>query len=111
MEPIYIIAIVVFAIIFVLVIACVYMLSKQHMFAEEERAELNAVYSDPNLAKMEYDIAFYDDIPTRTQKTEGDTQVTIEDVMDDGSHAPGGAVFTKVDDGMEEISGHYEEDK
>lgn len=97
MEPIYIIAIVVFAIIFVLVIACVYVLSKQHMFAEEERAELNAVYSDP--------------IPTRTQKTEGDTQVTIEDVMDDGSHAPGGAVFTKVDDGMEEISGHYEEDK
>lgn len=111
MEPIYIIAIVVFAIIFVLVIACVYVLSKQHMFAEEERAELNAVYSDPNLAKMEYDIAFYDDIPIRTQKTEGDTQVTIEDVMGDGSHAPGGAVFTKVDDGMEEISGHYEEDK
>lgn len=113
MDTVYIIAITVCAIIFVLLIACFYVLATRRKEEERQRAELEAVYSDPKLAKMEYDIAFYDDdIARPAAHGECDTQVTIDDVMSgtDGNSysAEESAIFTKADDGMEEISGHYE---
>lgn len=115
MEPIYIIAISVSSLILLLLVICVYVIAKKHRDEFEKSVELEAVYSDPDLAKMEYDIAFYDDDVVRTAPRE-DTQVTIEEVMsgDDGPSftAEESAIFAKADDGMEEISGHYEpEDK
>lgn len=92
MDAVYIIAITISAIIFVLLIACFYVLATRRKEEERQHAELEAVYSDPKLAKMEYDIAFYDD-----------------DIVRPAAHtAEESAIFTKADDGMEEISGHYE---
>lgn len=113
MDAVYIIAITISAIIFVLLIACFYVLATRRKEEERQHAELEAVYSDPKLAKMEYDIAFYDDDIVRpAAHTEADTQVTIDEVIA-GAEVPAhtveeSAIFTKADDGMEEISGHYE---
>ena len=96
-----------------LLMICFYVLAKQRRLDELLRAERDAVYSDPRLAKMEYDIAFYDDDIVRpAAHTEADTQVTIDEVIA-GAEVPAhtaeeSAIFTKADDGMEEISGHYE---
>lgn len=115
MEPIYIIAITVGAVVLALLIICFYVLAKKRRDSIELRLELESVYSDPNLAKMEYDIAFYDDdMPVQPAHAE-DTQVTIDEVMAGADKAPltaeESAIFTKADDGMEEISGHYEPDE
>ena len=115
MEPVYIVSIVISAIVFVLLVICFYVIARRRREEDELRVEQDAVYSDPKLAKMEYDIAFYDDDVVRTAPRE-DTQVTIEEVMSgDGGPsftAEESAIFAKADDGMEEISGHYEpEDK
>lgn len=112
MEPIYIIAIAVGAVVLALLIICFYVLAKKRRDSIELRLELESVYSDPNLAKMEYDLAFYDeDMPVQAPRTEY-TQVTIDEVMagedDSPLTAEESAIFNKADDGMEEISGHYE---
>ncbi|MCD7728875.1 MAG: hypothetical protein LUI60_03065 [Clostridia bacterium] len=113
MEAIYVIAIVVGAVIVILLAAFVLSYIKRRENAKDLKEELDETYSDPGLAKMEYDIAFYDDetqnkINAMNQKT--DEQVTIEDVI--SSDAPASpeenAIFAKIDDeGMEEISGNY----
>ncbi len=110
MEPIYIVAIAVGGVVLLLFLICVYVIAKKHREQIERRIELEAVYSDPKLAKMEYDIAFYDDdLPRAVPHTE-DKQVTIDDVMSDEDMTVQSAIFTKADDGMEEISGSYEPD-
>ena len=110
MEPIYIVAIAVGGVVLLLFLICVYVIAKKHREQIERRIELEAVYSDPKLAKMEYDIAFYDDdLPRAVTHTE-DKQVTIDDVMSDEDMTVQSAIFTKADDGMEEISGSYEPD-
>ncbi len=111
MEPVYIVSIVLCAIMLILLIICFYVIAKRHREEEDRQAELEAVYSDPKLAKMEYDIAFYDDDSLRPAARE-DRQVTMEEVLggeeQKSFNAGENAIFTKVDDGMEEISGHYE---
>ena len=52
MDAVYIIAITISAIIFVLLIACFYVLATRRKEEERQHAELEAVYSDPKLAKM-----------------------------------------------------------
>ncbi len=113
MEPVYIVSIIVGAIIFVLLICCFYVLAKRRREEEELRAEQDAVYSDAGIAKMEYDIAFYDDDMPGPDGSVTDKQVTIDDVLSGKSaHSAGeNAIFAKADDGMEEISGHYEPDE
>ena len=111
MDAVYIIAITISAIIFVLLIACFYVLATRRKEEERQHAELEAVYSDPKLAKMEYDIAFYDDELPVPRVPGEDKQVTIDDVIgadEEPLSAGESAIFTKADDGMEEISGHYE---
>lgn len=67
----------------------------------------------PNLLKWSTTSLFYDDDIVRpAAHTEADTQVTIDEVIA-GAEVPAhtaeeSAIFTKADDGMEEISGHYE---
>ena len=89
---------------------------------ETARAEQNKFYSDPELAKMEYDIAFYDEeTAAKLAVSAGEKealQVTIEEVLTDEEHAaPVGrtaeeeAIFNKPDEGMEEIAGCYEPEK
>ena len=108
MEPIFIVAIAVGGVVLLLLLICIYVIAKNHRQAMEKSAELEAVYSDPKLAKMEYDIAFYDDDILRSPQSTEDKQVTIEDVMSgDELTAEESAIFTKADDGMEEISGSY----
>lgn len=116
MEPIYIISIAVGGLIFLLFIICLCVIAKMRKRAEELRAELETVYSDPDLSKMDYDIALYDDETSAkiaAMRVKDDTQVTIDDVMADSdksakSRAADEAIFSKIDDGVEEISGHYE---
>lgn len=51
----------------------------------ETRREISKMYSDKNLAKMEYDLAFYDgDLYSRRTRSESAKQVTIEDVFNGG---------------------------
>ena len=114
MDPVYIVSIVLCAIMLILLIICFYVIAKNHKEEEERQAELEAVYADPNLAKMEYDIAFYEDDSPRPDSRE-DRQVTMDEVMGGETKNPftagESAIFNKVDDGMEEISGHYEPEK
>lgn len=111
MDDVYIVSIVTASVMLVLLIICFYVLARQRRAEELLRAEQDAVYSDPRLAKMEYDIAFYDDDLAATTASGEDEQVTIDDVIGaDKTPLSAGesAIFTKADDGMEEISGHYE---
>mgnify|MGYP001625833438 FL=1 len=112
MKLVYIVAIAVGSLILLLLIICFYVIAKRRKQEEELRAEQEAVYSDPALAKMEYDTAAYDITPRPAVPAE-EKQVTIEDVIEEGRAEKGDAplskdAFGKPDDGMEEISGHYE---
>ena len=122
MEPVYIIAIVVCVLIFILFCASIYVIAKGYRREEAAKAEQKKVYSDPKLAKMEYDIAFYDEetaakLAASSEERE-DSQVTIDEVLTDGERpvssertAEEDAIFNKPDEGMEEIAGCYEPDK
>lgn len=113
MDAIYIVAIAVSSIILLLLIICFVSISKKRSRYLAFKAEMDAVYSDPNLAKMEYDIAFYEDDLPGTDGTLKDRQVTIDDVVSGKNAQTAGenAIFTKADDGMEEIAGHYQPEK
>lgn len=51
----------------------------------ETRREISRMYGDVNLAKMEYDLAFYDgDLYSRRARSDSAKQVTIEDVFNGG---------------------------
>lgn len=111
MDAVYIVSIVTGSVMVALLMICFYVLAKQRRLDELLRAERDAVYSDPHLAKMEYDIAFYDDELPVPRVPGEDKQVTIDDVIgadEEPLSAGESAIFTKADDGMEEISGHYE---
>lgn len=72
--------------------------------------ELEKIYSDKNLVKMDYDFAVYDEetekILSSMQAKEG--QLVIEDVIGLEAAAVDSTVFGTVDtDGLEEITGNY----
>ena len=134
MEPVYIIAIVVGILILILFCACLCLMGKKRRKAEEDRKEQDAVYSDPELAKMEYDVAYYDEEAVAklaaSAQSKTVSQVTIEEVLankespdaagsSDTSELPATvgrtaeeeAIYNKPEDGMEEISGSFEPEK
>lgn len=87
---------------------------KKRRREEAERSALEAAYADKNLAKMEYDIAFYDDETYRLMHRGG--QVTMDEVIVNNSAdaeekkqpSSEGAIFTKIDsEGVEEITGRF----
>ncbi len=92
----------------------IYFTVKRRRKSYEDEKALEEAYADKNLAKMEYDIAFYDEETYRLMR--GNGQVTMDEVMSDsavdggteGKVSPEGAIFTKIDtEGVEEITGRF----
>ena len=121
MESVYIIAIVVGVLIFIMFCVSIYVIAKGYRREEEARNEQKTVYSDPKLAKMEYDIAFYDEETAAKLASAEDkavSQMTTEEISED-SEAPvytertaeEEAIFNKPEEGMEEIEGFYVPEK
>ncbi len=78
---------------------CLYFLNKNK--AAKQRKQIKEMYNDPDLAKMEYDFASYDDRVERLiSASNADGQLTIDDVM---LEAPAAA----PDEGLDEITGNY----
>lgn len=81
--------------------------------AKMEKKQKNNIvksYSDGKLAKMEYDLAMYDDETKKLlNRTAENSQVTIDEIM--GNDAPSSAdapLFAKIEDeGVEEIKGNF----
>lgn len=76
--------------------------------------EIEQMYADKNLAKMDYDSAVYDEetekLLAMRQSEAG--QMTIDDVMKQVAVAANESVFQKVDtEGVEEITGNYIPDR
>lgn len=80
---------------------------------KKNREKLHKSYSDENLRKMEYDVAYYDKNSFRfTTSRETERQVTIDDLLVENSDGAiktsDAAVFTQIEDeGAEEIVGTY----
>ena len=111
MEPVYIVMICSACVFAALLLIYFLYSDKAKKETARKQEELERAYSDKNLAKMEYDIAFYDDELPVPRVPGEDKQVTIDDVIgadEEPLSAGESAIFTKADDGMEEISGHYE---
>ncbi len=80
--------------------------------------ELSVAYSDENLTKMEYDLAFYDEETHKLlRQAEPASQVTIDELIGQAA-APAeeparkkadDAIFTKIgnNEGVEEITGNF----
>ena len=81
--------------------------------------ELYALYRGDKLAKMEYDLASYDEETYKLLNgNKGATQMTLEDVISDGLDTPvvpattiDETLFEKIEsDGLEELTGNYKKD-
>ena len=119
MQPIHIVMILA-AVLFVILVAAYFMYAdKMKKINETKAEELKKTYSDKNLAKMEYDVAVYDE-ETRKLLTheKSESQVTMDEIVPDEKERASDAVlssedalFGKGDDeGMEEITGTYKGD-
>ena len=80
--------------------------------ARRDRESLHKSYSDENLQKMEYDVAYYDKKSFKLYyNTESPRQVTFEDLIEgtaEETDSAEKAIFTHVEDeGVEEIKGTY----
>ena len=106
----------VFAFLFLLyVITSIVRIRKLH----KQRAELQAMYASDKLAKMEYDLASYDEETYKLLNgNKVATQMTLEDVISDGLDTPAvpattidETLFEKIEsDGLEELTGNYKKD-
>lgn len=108
MELKYIIGIVcggLFILLFLIFLGVAMLQRRKHA---ETMENIEKMYSDKNLAKMEYDCAVYDE---KTEKrlsgmANGDGQVTIDEIV--GDKVATADVFSSVDtEGVEEIKGNY----
>ena len=100
----YILSIVVFAVFALMLIMWLGTYIFNRYKENKLRRQIEDMYNDENLAKMEYDFASYDDKTERmisTSTAEG--QITIDDVIFDN-------LANVVDEGMEEITGNYKPD-
>lgn len=117
MELIYIVSIVVGSIFGLLVLICIALAAIREQKSENRMAAIRKMYAAPDLNKMEYDTAFYDDdiadMLFGNQPVE--KQVTIEEVLTEkntfNQTAQQESVFSKIDvEGLEEITGNYNPD-
>lgn len=101
MELRYIIALVaigIFVILFLISLTCFYYSRNK---AQMVKKEIEKMYNDPDLAKMDYDIAAYDEETNQLMSVESsEGQLTIEDFLDS----------TDLEDGLDEIMGNYTPD-
>lgn len=93
-------------------------------FEQRKREDLQKAYADKNLAKMEYDVAVYDEETRKLMNPKTDSQVTMDEVVKTSSEedekkpepeekklSAGEILFGKVDgEGMEEITGNFKGD-
>lgn len=116
MELPYILTIVVcslFVLLFLIFIIVYFKSKHEH---KRRMSEIEQMYADKNLAKMDYDSAVYDEetekILAMRQQEVG--QMTIDDVMKQtaATAANDENVFQKIaPEGVEEITGNYNPDK
>jgi Ca2+/Na+ antiporter len=119
METVYIMMICA-AVIFILLIVAYILFSMQLKKAEQDKEQmLEEYYSAPNIPKMEYDLAFYDEDNGKspTDDKAADEQVTVEEVIENpagseqSSQNQNDAIFAKIDkEGVEEITGTFKRD-
>lgn len=118
MQPVYIVMICA-AGLFVLLLFAYFMTARNaKKLSESKEEELERAYSDENLAKMEYDVAVYDEETRKLMSPRADSQVTMDEVVgSDGGGAQEAKpsaeeiLFGKVDDeGVEEITGNFKGD-
>jgi hypothetical protein len=64
MEYYYIVLLCLGALFITLVICNLIYACKSHRFNKAKKAEMYRMYADKNIKKIEYDLAFYDKIPT-----------------------------------------------
>lgn len=129
MQTIYIVMIFAASLFAVLLLAYIIYACYTKRLNSRKLAELEKAYSDKNLAKMEYDVAVYDEETRNILDPKPVTQVTMDEVIkkdkadsdDDKKSDDSGnkeqqsdgeeAIFSKVDnEGMEEITGNFKGD-
>lgn len=117
MEPEYILLICAGGVLLLLLL--VYLIAALEI-AKVERRNLLSIYSsysEENLKRMEYDIAFYDRNSFKLNYSSDTTrQVTIDDVLggeeENAAKLAENAVFTQVEDkGVEVVSGRFNPSK
>lgn len=117
MSLLYIVSIVVGGIFGLMILICIALTAIREQKNETRMAAIEKMYASPDLNKMEYDTAFYDDeiadLLFGSQPVE--KQVTIEDVLTEKNSvnqtAQQESVFSKIDvEGLEEITGNYNPD-
>lgn len=84
-----------------LIAFCTYMYNKSKQ--RELLKKISDMYNDSNLARIDYDLGVDDESSRMVSSSRTDGQLTIEDVLFDGTGSP-------VDEGMEEITGNYKPD-
>lgn len=107
----YIIIIVVASLFLLLFLINIIVTVRRNKREEKRRQEIEKMYSDKNLATMDYDCAVYDEETEKLirSKQAADGQITIEDVIKTSSD---GKVFQTVEkEGLEEITGNYKPEK
>ncbi len=109
MDYRYIVAIVTGGIFFIAALVYVCSALRRRHRDKLKKIEEYRVYSDPNLVRMDYDMAYYDAETEQRLKalSEGDTQMSMDDVLASAAAAQV-AAFTRIeaaDDG--EITGNY----
>lgn len=102
------------ALFLALLIAYIVISVRRNARRKEEAVMLSSAYTDGDIAKMEYDIAFYDvDMGDGTAKETPHHQMSIDDIESGDDKAKDGekaedAILTRVDEeGVEEITGNY----
>ncbi len=82
MEPLYILFVCAGGVFVVLLLALMLASIEGWRRNSDIRKELSKTYGDKNIAKMEYDIAFYDgDLYARGSRSDSAKQVTFDDVF------------------------------
>ncbi len=110
MEPKYIVAIVVGGIFFIMLVTYVIFTVRIGYLEKLRRSEIEKMYSDKNLVKMDYDFAIYDEETAKllAENERKSGQLTIDDVLADSGLAVDESVFGTIDsEGLEEITGNY----
>ena len=111
MQLEHIIMIVIGALFIALFIVFLILYFRRKKSEEERKIEMENMFSDKNLAKMDYDCAVYDEETEKllAKRKQREGQITIDDVIDnrveENIEEP---VFqTVAKEGMEEIKGNY----
>ncbi len=82
MEPLYILFVVSGGVFVVLMLALFFFSLEQWKSNSNTRNRIAEMYGDENIAKMEYDLAFYDgDLYSRRARSDSAKQVTFDDVF------------------------------